>query len=325
MLKINKMISKFNHYNGGNNVEYIVLHDVGALGQAKANADYFYNANRGASAHLFVDETSIWQSIEFNNPAWHVGDDKPNDKHDIGDLIHNRNSIGVEMCLDKNWKVTAKTQKNTVELAQHLMKLYPNAKVVRHYDASGKLCPRSMSGNNWQEWNTFYKRITGATIIPNIPHINTPNSHTVVKNDTLWGLSKQYNVSVPELKSWNNLKSDTIIVGQKLVFKKVNIPVVKPVVLPAPAPIKSKLNLPNGVYRYRSIEAMRHGNDVLQIQLALSSIYFYPNKGSKNNGCDGWFGKDTADAVRRFQSVYGLVADGVYGDITRKKLESLIK
>lgn len=88
-----------------------------------------------------------------------------------------------------------------------------------------------------------------------------------------------------------------------------------------PAP-KPKYNLPTGVYRVSN--PMRHGNDVLQIQLALSSIYFYPNKGGKNNGCDSWYGNDTANAVKRFQSVHGLVADGVYGDNTRKKLHSLV-
>ncbi|MGB3161534.1 MAG: peptidoglycan-binding domain-containing protein [Carnobacterium sp.] len=69
---------------------------------------------------------------------------------------------------------------------------------------------------------------------------------------------------------------------------------------------------------------MRHGNDVLQIQLALSSIYFYPNKGAKNNGCDSWYGFDTANAVKRFQLMYGLVADGVYGPATAKKLDSIV-
>lgn len=105
-------------------------------------------------------------------------------------------------------------------------------------------------------------------------------------------------------------------------------PVSKPVVVapkPTPAPVKSKYNLPSGVYRYRANEAMRHGNDVLQIQLALSSLYFYPNKGAKNNGCDSWYGKDTANAVKRFQSMHGLSADGDYGEKTRVKLQSLTK
>lgn len=85
-----------------------------------------------------------------------------------------------------------------------------------------------------------------------------------------------------------------------------------------------KFNLPSGVYRYRKNEGMRNGNDVLQIQLALSSIKYYPDKGSKNNGCDSWYGEKTANAVKRFQSMYGLKADGDYGNDTREKLNSLV-
>ena len=98
----------------------------------------------------------------------------------------------------------------------------------------------------------------------------------------------------------------------------------KPAAKPASQPSKTKYNLPTGVYRYRKNENMRNGNEVLQIQLALSSIYFYPNKGAKNNGCDGWYGLDTANAVKRFQSMHGLTADGDYGDKTRNKLNSLV-
>lgn len=85
-----------------------------------------------------------------------------------------------------------------------------------------------------------------------------------------------------------------------------------------------KFNLPKGVFRYRKNEPMRTGQDVLQIQLALSSIYFYPNVKSHDKGCDGYYGVMTADAVKRFQSMNGLVADGDYGDKTRVKLESKV-
>lgn len=99
----------------------------------------------------------------------------------------------------------------------------------------------------------------------------------------------------------------------------------KPVVTSSKPKSVSKSNLPTGVYRYRKNESMRHGNDVLQIQQALSSVYYYPNKGAKNNGCDGWYGSNTADAVKRFQSMHGLSADGDYGPATRNKLLSVMK
>ncbi|QJC96253.1 N-acetylmuramoyl-L-alanine amidase [Bacillus mojavensis] len=58
---------------------------------------------------------------------------------------------------------------------------------------------------------------------------------------------------------------------------------------------------------------MRKGADVTKIQKALADLYFYPDKGAKNNGIDGVYGPKTANAVKRFQSVNGLTPDGIYG------------
>jgi LysM repeat protein len=38
----------------------------------------------------------------------------------------------------------------------------------------------------------------------------------VVKGDTLYSLSKKFNISVSDLKKKNNLNSDSLSVGQKL-------------------------------------------------------------------------------------------------------------
>ncbi len=45
-------------------------------------------------------------------------------------------------------------------------------------------------------------------------------SHTVAKGDTLYRLSKQYGVTVDDLKAWNNLTDNTIHVGQQIVVSK---------------------------------------------------------------------------------------------------------
>lgn len=41
-------------------------------------------------------------------------------------------------------------------------------------------------------------------------------THTVQKGDTIWGLSKQYNVSQSDILASNGLSSNTIIIGQQL-------------------------------------------------------------------------------------------------------------
>jgi len=45
-------------------------------------------------------------------------------------------------------------------------------------------------------------------------------THKVISGDTLWGLSKKYNVSVADIKAWNNLSSNTIKMGQRIIIKK---------------------------------------------------------------------------------------------------------
>ena len=92
---------------------------------------------------------------------------------------------------------------------------------------------------------------------------------------------------------------------------------------PAPKPSTNKTNLPNAVYR--ATRPYPNGSGVRAVQQALASVYFYPDKGAKNNGIDGVYGPKTADAVRRFQSMHGLVADGVYGPATRAALQKAIK
>ncbi|MGW6083497.1 peptidoglycan recognition protein family protein [Bacillus subtilis] len=85
---------------------------------------------------------------------------------------------------------------------------------------------------------------------------------------------------------------------------------------------KTSYALPSGIYKVTS--PMRKGDDVRQIQKALSALYFYPNKGAKNNGIDGVYGPKTANAVKRFQLMHGLSADGIYGPKTKAKLAALL-
>jgi membrane-bound lytic murein transglycosylase D len=44
--------------------------------------------------------------------------------------------------------------------------------------------------------------------------------HTVKKGETLARIAEKYDVTIAELKKWNKLKSDDIIIGQKLVIKQ---------------------------------------------------------------------------------------------------------
>ncbi len=170
---INKLISKFNHNAGDvSRIKYIVIHYTGALGDAKANCNYFAGGNRNASAHYFVGyDGAIWQSVEDKNIAWHCG--AKSYKHAE---CRNANSIGIEMCVkkkdtasmgatDKDWYFEDATVEAAAELTRYLMDKYnvPASHVIRHYDVTGKICPNPYVYNTTAHtWDEFKQLISGA-------------------------------------------------------------------------------------------------------------------------------------------------------------------
>lgn len=156
-----------NHYAGrdGNAIRYIVLHYTANNGDtAQNNADYFAGANRRASAHYFVDENEVVQSVRDTDAAWHCGGSIESDHHPLRGICTNRNSLGVEMCSDivgGKYVITAQTVDLAVQLVRQLMAKYriPIARVVRHYDVTGKDCPEPWVRDE-SLWRKFKARLT---------------------------------------------------------------------------------------------------------------------------------------------------------------------
>lgn len=86
---------------------------------------------------------------------------------------------------------------------------------------------------------------------------------------------------------------------------------------------KKTYNLPSGILKVT--KPLTKGSGVKAVQEALAAAYYYPDKGAKNNGVDGYYGPKTADAVKRFQLMHGLAADGIYGPKTKTALEKALK
>ena len=158
MLPIERKLIRYNYSSrNGKKIEYIVIHDTGNKSKganALAHYKYFNGGYRGASAHYFVDDSHIIQTVDDKYASWHCGDGRG--KYGIT----NQNSIGIEICVnaDGNYE---KAVANAIELTKFLMKKYniPIEKVVRHYDASRKLCPASMAANNWAKWSWFKEQL----------------------------------------------------------------------------------------------------------------------------------------------------------------------
>ena len=96
MIQINQKLSliNFTDRNDTGRIKYLVVHYFGALGSAKNTCAYFYNTYRGASAHYFVDNTSIWQAVADEDIAWHCGD---GGRGTLKGKVTNSNSIGIEV------------------------------------------------------------------------------------------------------------------------------------------------------------------------------------------------------------------------------------
>lgn len=129
-----------------NNPQCIVVHNTDNFeptANARAHARAQHDGNfSGMSAHYYTDDGDVaYQAAPHNLGCWHVGINYGN-----GNLFGsygNRNSIGVEMCVQGGYNYE-KAFQNTVELVRQLMKEtgIPASKVYRHLDICSKTARR---------------------------------------------------------------------------------------------------------------------------------------------------------------------------------------
>ena len=160
MLPIKTRLADKNNYGGSrftSKIKYIVIHYTGNDGDTdESNGNFFANNVTKTSAHYFVDDDSITQTVPDNRVAFHCGANSYKHKY-----CRNDNSIGIEICDDvKNGVVypSKKTIQNVLELTRFLMQKYnvPAEHIIRHYDVTGKKCPAYWVDNaKWKSefWN----------------------------------------------------------------------------------------------------------------------------------------------------------------------------
>ena len=85
--------------------------------------------------------------------------------------------------------------------------------------------------------------------------------------------------------------------------------------------IQSELNTSNSSGQNTStiLKVGSRGTEVKYLQMNLNGL------GYKGVSIDGIYGTGTADAVRRFQTAYGLSADGIAGPDTLNRMDSIIR
>lgn len=160
-MRYEKKYVQYNYSSRQDKIKYIVIHDTGnknISADSEAHFSYFNSGNKNSSAHIFVDNFRALEIIDLKHKAWHCGDGEG------AYGITNDNSIGVEMCINEDGVYETMLQ-NTIEVVKMLMSKYniSISNVVRHYDASRKNCPGTMSHYNWKAWHEFKSRLSGNT------------------------------------------------------------------------------------------------------------------------------------------------------------------
>ncbi|APA03581.1 MULTISPECIES: N-acetylmuramoyl-L-alanine amidase [Bacillus] len=298
--------------------EYITIHNTANDASAANEISYMTGNSESTSYHFAVDDKEVIQGIPLNRNAWHSGDGTNG--------TGNRKSIAVEICYSKSGGARYRAAEAlAIKFVAQLLKErgWGVDKIRKHQDWNGKYCPhRILSEGRWDQVKAAIaaelERLGGEKA-PKPPKTETKTggaTYTVKKGDALSVIAQKTGVSMATLQSLNGIKNPNFIkVGQVLRLTDS-----------ASTPTKGKKSsytLPSGVFKVTS--PLTKGTAVKQIQTALAALYYYPDKGAKNNGIDGYYGSKTANAVKRFQSMYGLAADGIYGPKTKTKIEALLK
>lgn len=78
--------------------------------------------------------------------------------------------------------------------------------------------------NEWEDYaEAVVKSLANYTNVPYYKEGESQEIYTVKKGDSLWKIANKYNTTVEKLKSANNLKTNTLSVGQKLVISSISV------------------------------------------------------------------------------------------------------
>lgn len=153
-------------------VQWLVFHYTANDGDTdEANARFFAERIVQASAHYFVDDDSVTQSVSDLAVAWSVGGGKWADCANTGGgqyygLVSNYNSISIEMCdtvRNGRHDFSPATLRNAAELGAKLCVQYGIgiSHVICHFDVNGKHCPGvdGWIGHDRSAWDKFREEL----------------------------------------------------------------------------------------------------------------------------------------------------------------------
>lgn len=162
-ISINKdFISTKNTYAGQNKPKYIVIHETDNFARgagARRHAEAQAAGHLSTSVQYYVGSDGVYQAARHTDGTYSVGREYGGN-HSVKDAT-NRNTINIEICVNEDGDYREARQ-NTIQLVKYLIASMgiPAERVIRHYDAKGKYCPRNMMDNP-ALWEEFKAQIRG--------------------------------------------------------------------------------------------------------------------------------------------------------------------
>ena len=181
----------------------------------EAHARYLQNVENADSSyisvHLFVDDDSITQCVPLDEMCYHAGDGNGNG---------NRKTIAIEICENRNY---TKAEENAQKLNAALLLTYPNLKIFKHQDWSGKFCPRRILSrpNGWAEFTAgIAKLVEDAKKVENVVKVNYNGqmyelTGQVIDNRNYVGIRELAEKVFSKVVEWDNKNKVVIIMDKK--------------------------------------------------------------------------------------------------------------
>lgn len=331
-MNINKQyISKNNTYAGKNNPKYIVVHETdnwskGAGAEKHAKAQYLGNLK--TSVQYYSGSDGVYQAAEHSDGTYSVGTEYGGN-HAIKDA-NNRNTINIEICVNEDGDYSV-AYANAIELVKYLIKTtgIPAERVIRHYDAKGKYCPRKMMDSPVL-WENFMNKVKGKATLASAQdklkqalHLKPGNATLSDAKQDLRSALNLSTASAPANSCSTNNTSNASPAPTSNVFNDSFSPHIKD--------LQWALNQ-DGITDANGNKLVEDGiwgsktqSAVSKILLSTKTIHKYTNVTSWvqcriGATVDGLFGNNTKTAVINFQKSKGLTTDGIVGKNTMMAL-----
>lgn len=292
-----------------NKIDRITIHHMAGNLSVETCGNVFVPSSRQASSNYGIgSDGRVGMYVEEKDRSW-CSSSSANDHR----------AVTIEVADDGRnpWHCSDAAMNTLVELCADICRRNGIPKLIYTGDTRGNLtmhkwfaatdCPGNFLESRFQ-WiaDEVNKKLGASTApCPSIPEIDNKTTYAVQKGDTLYGISKKFNMSVDQLKSLNGLVSNTIYVGQVLKVSGS---------IPSPSPAPSQTLKPNPV--------KPSGNQIVKDGQIHARNFAVPGLSA-----DGIRGVNTIKAgIKVLQQAMnldyraGLVVDGIWGTKSERAL-----